>query len=185
MNALMRNKDSGEFYLIGVHMTPSGEYEVVSRYLHPDGSTRVKGGSTVCLTQDSAIKRVRSMIRMKKKKRLKEKRCFAEVDLRTLPEKALKYLQANLDEYIPPEEMQRLVEEAILERYVEFECAVGLEDRFDEGVEYLAIKDVEDEGFYYVYDRNGEQCHCHESRFSRLEPTERAQEVGARTGVGV
>jgi hypothetical protein len=174
MNELMRSIETGEFYLIGVRMTVDGNYEVLSHFLLADGTIRARGGASVHKSERHAKNKVRSMIRTKKKRE------YVCVDMAWLPRRAVKYLQADLDKYVTPEEMKRMVAEAALERYVEFDCVTGIEDRFDEGVEYLALADTEEDEFYYVYDRNGVKCHCHKSRFSRLEPTERAVEVGVK-----
>jgi len=171
MNLLAMN-DDGHFYLASVWVEVDGKYVVSATYLLPDGTRRAEGGRYEFELKDSAVDKCRRLMRAKR--RIKG---YNQVGLDRLPAPGRRFLKPELDEYVPPEQMLRMVSEAARERYVEFECVTGIEDRFDEGVEYLALQDEED-GFYDVWDRFGVQCRCHESRFSRLEPTERAMEVG-------
>ena len=173
MNLLACNPDTGEFYLLGIFMREDGRYGLTSVYLYPNGSFRTKGTEFWSDTKEQAIDKCRKLLRVKRKMKN-----YHTCGLSRLPVLGYRYLKPDLDKYVSPEEMLRMVDEAAREHYVEFECVVGIEDRFDEGVEYLGLRDPIDEEFYNVYDRNGETFQCHESRFSRTEPTERAVELG-------
>jgi len=165
---------NGEYYIASIYVTTTGEYGVESVYLLRDGTKRADGGRWVYKNKAEAIKRVGRL--MHTKKRMKG---FHRIDLGNLPDRAKKFLRPNVDTYLPPDEMLRMVEEAIDERYVEFDCVTGLEERFDEGLEYLAQVDREDPDYLLVWDRNGIQCKCHKSRFSRIDKTERTLKVDA------
>ena len=181
MNFLSSNPDTGEFYLIGVFMREDGRYGVSAIYLHPDGSFRTKGGDFWFDTKPEAQNKCRDLQRVKR--RMKN---FHTTGIKSLPAKARRYLKADIDTYVSQEEMLQMIREAEREYYVEFECVAGIEGSFDEGVEYLALRDAEDQDFYDVYDRNGQLVTCCQQRFSRLEPTERALRLGfakAESGV--
>lgn len=175
MNLLARNEDTGHFYLVGVSMGVDGMFVASAVYLLPDGTRRAEGGSFRFDTKERAVEKCARLLRSKRRMKGFKERC----DLDRLPEPGRRFLKPDLDNYIPPDEMLKMVDEGARERYVEFECVTGLEDRFDEGLEYLALADDDEDGFYDVWDRYGVPCRCHESRFSRLEPTERALELEA------
>lgn len=172
MNLLGRNK-SGEFCLVSISMRQDS-YVVAVTYLHNDGNLRVRGGEWAEKSRDVAEFKARHVYSEKKKKK-----GYEEVSTDELPLAGWVHLAVDLDNYVSQDEMLEMIKNARLERYVEFSCVIGIEDRFDEDLEYLAIKDEEEDGFYYVYDRYGKKCHCHDSRFSRLELTERALEAHA------
>lgn len=159
------------FYLITTWVDIDGNYIVEALHLHENGSLRTRGGSYVFSTKDDALSKCMRMIGTKKRVR-----GFHQVNILELPRLGHVYLKPDIDTYVSPEEMAEMVKNAAIEYYVEFECAAGLEDRFDEGVEYLALK-TEEDGYYDVWDRWGEKCRCHKMRFSRLEITERAAQL--------
>lgn len=154
-------------------MTAQGTYAVETLYLHRNGSLRTKGGYIECDTKERAFVVAEHQMIVKRKKK-----GFERHDISKIPEEGKRYLSIDLDKYIPPEEMERIIVEASRENYVEFDCVVGIEAHFDEGLEYLALRSEEDDDYYLVYDRYGRQVECHKTRFSRCEPTERALEVG-------
>lgn len=164
--------DSKEYFLIGVSMTADGGYAVSTVYLTAEGTLRVKGAYNVFETKDAALRYCKDIMRTKKKRK-----GFKECSILDIPEKGRVYLKGDIDTYIPADEMIRIMDEARREFYVEFNCIAGIEERFDEGVEYLALQDLEDNEFFDVYDRYGQFCKCSNARFSRCEPTERAEEV--------
>ena len=168
MNILAKNK-SGHLYLMGIWMDPDGAYIVSTYHLHPNGSLRTKGGSSSFKDKESAINKCFRMLRIKQRTR-----GYYQVALSELPELSYSFLKPDVDKYLSSGDAEQMVKEALLERYVEFNCVAGIEERFDEDVEYLALQDELDKDFYYVWDRYGQQCHCHKERFSRLEKTERA-----------
>lgn len=175
MNFLALNGDS-HFYLVGVSMDVDGMYVASAVYLLPDGTKRADGGRYRFRFKEQAVEKCRRLLRSKRRHK-----GFERCGLVLLPEAGRRFLKPDLDDYVPPDEMLRMVSEASREHYVEFECVTGIEDRFDEGLEYLALQDEDEPEFYDVWDRFGELCHCHESRFSRLEPTERALELEVGT----
>ena len=172
MNFTLKHPGKGDFYLLGITMTTDGDYAVSAVYLNPDGSVRTYGCIETFTTKQAAIKHCKGSMRIKKKKK-----GYRRCSLLDIPKQGHASLKPDIDSYMKPEDMLALMEEARSEYYVEFGCVTGLEEQFDEAVEYLAFRDDEDPDFYDVYDRFGKLCQCHESRFSRCEPTERALEV--------
>jgi len=176
MNLVAKNKLSGEFYLLGITMNADGHYAVSTCHLYADGSLRTRGEVVFTFeTKEQAVNKCKSMLRVKF-----NKRGFVSCSMLDVPPVGRRYLKPDVDTFVEPEEMLRLMDAARREYYVEFDCVDGIEDRFDEGLEYIAMKDLEDEEFFDVYDRYNEPCHCHISRFSRCQKTEIALEAEGR-----
>ena len=87
-------------------------------------------------------------------------------------------MKVDLDRYVSHEEMWAIIRKSKRERYVEFDILTGLGDRFDAGIEYLSYVVMDEPELYDVMDNFGNSCRCHQSRFSRIEPTERAISLG-------
>lgn len=172
MNFLSKNPKTGEFYLSGVYKLMDGSYKITSIYLHSCGSLRTAGDIHFTETKLGAIRYCEKLHRTKAKMK-----GFISVGLEQLPENGRQHLKLDVDTYVSQEEMLRIVAEALREHYVKFDCVIGLEDRFDEDLEYLAIRDVDDEDLYDVYDRNGVLYMCNKYLFSSIVPTERAKSV--------
>lgn len=174
---LLSKSDNGEFYLLTIIITSDNRYCVSGCYLWSDGSLRVRGASFSYDTKEAALAKCRRLRHIKE-----TKKGYTPTDLSELPERGKEYLKPNVSDYITHAEMQHIIDEAYRERYVEFAVVVGFGDRFDKGSEYLAYVIPGDDEFYYVCDNFGKYEKCHKSRFSRLEPTEKAVEMGVLSG---
>ena len=168
MNIAAKN-DNG-FCLIGISLTSGGLYQVLTTYLHSNGSFRTYGGKSHFQSRDEAEKASRRAMRRKIKHKSLE-----PCNLSEIPQEGRKYLKPDVDEYVSQDEMIQMMEEASREYYVVFSCVDGFESLFDEGVEYIALKDEDedDEDAFWVYDRFGDQVLCYRWRFSSVKPTER------------
>jgi len=178
MNLVAKNDE--EWFIIGVWMGTDGRYEVRSSYFYPDGKQRITWDVCHSLPLESAIKRAKSSLRFKIKKKN-----MTQVPLDELPSVLLPRLAPSLDSWVSPQDMLGMVISAKAERYVYFDIVDGIEDRFDEGLEYLGFVSDKDAEFVNVYDKFGELCNCHVSRFSAILETERAEEANRLSRKGV
>jgi len=94
------------------------------------------------------------------------------------PDFVKKHFETCDREWVSNQQMKNLLTAAKLERYVVFRDILGLEGRFDLGVEYLAFE-TDDEEFLDVTDNFGETSLCMKSRFALVEMTEAGREVEA------
>ena len=171
MNFLARN-DKGEYFLLGIWRAGEASYQVVAIYLLRDGTKRADGGRYNFQSERAAIGKCYQQLNIKRRKK-----GFEKVELDQLPEPGKVFLKPDLWTFATPDELLEMAKHADQERYVWFNIVTGIEDRFDEGVEYLALQDLDEPDYYDVWDRFGVQCKCHESRFSEIRLTERAMEI--------
>ena len=88
-------------------------------------------------------------------------------------------IQNRIDPFynqISVEELTAILKDAHTERYVFFKDTMGIEDRFDIGIEYLGHA-TDDNDILKVYDKYGEICEVFKARLTTVIPTEMAVEV--------
>ena len=169
MNIVLKNEK--EWYVISSWKNENGTFTVEGFYLAKDQKTFVRGNRIVVCNASQANQTTKKMRNMKIRKK-----GFRETSSE-VPQLILTLIERNKGERISEEEMLAMIAEAKRERYVTFDLTVGIEDRFDKGVEYIGYVSDEDHTVLSVYDKFGQPCDCHESRFSMVELTERAREV--------
>jgi predicted DNA-binding WGR domain protein len=154
--------------VLSVTKEPDGQFGAVSTFL--DSEFRVTDKHVTFFSKRTDAERACC-----KKLRVKKKHYYQETN--DFPEEILPYLKVEVDNQISNKEALALIDEARRERYVVFKDCTGIEDCFDEGVEWIGYIDPNDDAFMEVMDRYGELRTVSIERLSSIDFTERTREV--------
>ena len=175
MNIVLQRKNAGrmEYLVYSIKRNKDG-WESLVKKIGEDGKLiDVRCG--IMASEKAARDRIKTMIHIKMKKQTG----WQKVELETLSDKIVKFLEVPPDMQVSPEEMVLILRKAKQERYVYFKNVAGIEDCFDMGVQYLGYV-TEDDNLMKVFDKCGTLRDCFIHRLEKMEPTERALEVEAR-----
>ena len=174
-----RDKNT-EYYLASVKSV-GGRYLVRGKRVFINGKIHIQGEDFWFDNLKDATTRCRDLAKTKIKRR-----GWELMDLVNLPKPVVQHLEVPPDMVVTPEELVMILREVELERYVVFSNVLGLEDKFDVGMEYIGYEyENEKEHFVKVFDRFGQLCSCFKDRFLSIVPTERALEIISKTKKGV
>jgi hypothetical protein len=140
-----------------------------SKVVDADGNLTTSNDVELSSHRESAIKRLKTLARMKEKRR-------GWLRLAETPAHVLSHVEPFDVTWVSNEEMLAQMDRASRERYVVFADVTGIEDQFDPGIQYLAYENGSTDTVD-VIDRYGELRSCFVSRLESLEPTEAAMEL--------
>jgi len=175
MNIVLKNPKKQEYYVACVKRD-GDVYIAMGKCVDVSGKLREFGTRFNFNTLEAAQKKCKELAKIKVKKRK-----YSDVPLVKVPEPIQEHLEVPPDMQLTPQEMVALIADARRERYVVFRDVDGMENYFDQGIEYIGYahnEDSPDVECLEVYDRFGDLRHCLRSRMASINPTERCIEVG-------
>lgn len=170
MNFVLKVRNLEQYTIYGVRKTMDG-FVVRSKTI--DGNGQVL--SAIDIDTQPTLEDANEMAR---KVALMKSALKGRVVVDDPPDFVKKHFETCDREWVSNQQMEGLLTAAKRERYVVFRDILGLEGRFDLGVEYLAFE-TDDEEFLDVTDNFGETLLCMKSRFALVEMTEAGREVEA------
>lgn len=173
MNIALRNK-TGEVYYIASIRRNNDVFNAFGNRYDQAGNITARGQQFPFSNQKEAEAKVKDLVKTK----MKRKDLFP-TSLELLPRPVMHHLVVPPEMQATPEEMVMILKKAQVERYVVFHDVSGMEEYFDEGVEYIGYILEDDEYIIKVYDRYGTLRDCFRQRMSEIKPTERALEASS------
>ena len=175
MNIVLKRQMSGrsEFFVYSLKREGVG-IGVRVKKITEDGKI-LSSQTGVMASEKEAMNRIKTMIHLK----FKKQKGWQRVELETIPDKVVKFLEVPPEMQVSVEEMIMILRKARDERYVFFGNVAGFEEYFDLGVEYLGYK-TDDSNIIKVFDKCGTLRDCFIHRIDKMELTERAIEAGLR-----
>jgi hypothetical protein len=170
MNFVLKVRNLEQYTIYGVRKTMDG-FVVRSKTIDGNGQVLVAIDIDTQPTLEDANEMARKVALMKSALK-------GRVVVDDPPDFVKKHFETCDREWVSNQQMVGLLTAAKRERYVVFRDILGLEGRFDIGVEYLAFE-TDDEEFLDVTDNFGETLLCMKSRFALVEMTEAGREVEA------
>ena len=164
------NEFTGDWYVVSVRKL-TNMWAVRGKILNAAGGLTLICDERLFPSLESAKDACRKQV-----KRKKTMRKYVDANITDLPQAALVHLEPDSDSFVSAEEMVKMIKEAKQERYVWFKDVSGLEEYFRLGLEYLAYL-TEDQNIYTVIDEFGMRRDCLDSRFEKIEDTERTHAV--------
>lgn len=169
MNFVLKPKNQNQYTIYGVRRTADG-FVVRSTTVNGNGQVVVSEDIDLLSTLEDANERARKIALTKAERK-------GRILVENPPEFVRNHFDAEDAEWVTPQQMIDLLEAAKRERYVVFRNVDNLGDRFDLGVQYLAINFDDDDEAADVIDNFGKPCGCLKSRFASVELTEAGKEV--------
>lgn len=171
MNIILYNAPGREYYIVSLKVGNPNGYQVVGKRVREDGRMFAFGQPSLFQDRKLAERRVRDQIKIKIKRR-----GWQRVNLESLPDPVVKFLEVPPEMQVTPEEMVMILRKAPVERYVIFKDVTGIEEYFDAGIEYLGYV-TDDAHIIKVFDKQGKLRDCFATRMLEVIPTERAIEA--------
>jgi len=170
MNFVLKVRNLEQYTIYGVRKTIDG-FMVRSKTI--DGNNRVLAAIDIDLqpTLEDANEAARKVALMKSALK-------GRIVVDDPPDFVKKHFEICDREWVSNQQMEGLLTAAKRERYVVFCDILGMEGRFDLGVQYLAFE-TDDAEFFEVTDNFGKTSLCSKSRFASVELTEASREVEA------
>ena len=177
MNVVMASPDRGDYYVCCVRKSDD-DFCAVGKMVGISGKVSSVYEGKSFDSKKEAEKYAKKMAKVKAKMKNYERMEHDEV-----PDPVKKSFEVEPEMQISEQDMLDLMARCKKERYVVFKDVEGIEDRFDEGMEYLA-EETEDPTILKVYDIYGEPCQCYKYRFESVKLTEEAVVMSMATGIG-